>query len=105
MRRLFRAMSLWLTLGLGLSLGLALPAQAEGAATPLASLVADSLTIRSGDVLVASGHVEIFYQGRHLLASGLTYDRSTDRLQIEGPIWIDDGHGNVLQAEIGRAHV
>ena len=99
MRRLFRAMSLWLTLGLGLSLGLALPAQAEGAATPLASLVADSLTIRSGDVLVASGHVEIFYQGRHLLASGLTYDRSTDRLQIEGPIWIDDGHGNVLQAE------
>ncbi len=65
-----------------------------------ASLVADSLTIQSGSVLVASGHVEIFYQGRHLAASKLTYDRSTNRLAIEGPIWLDDGQGNVLQAQM-----
>lgn len=83
-----------------LLLGLTLPALAEPTGSALASLVADSLTISSGDVLTAEGHVEIFYQGRHLSASRLTYDRSTDRLQIEGPIWIDDGAGNVLQAEV-----
>ena len=94
MRRLPWVLSLWL------GLGLALPASAEVAAPALASLVADSLTIRSGNILVATGHVEIFYQGRHLQASGLTYDRSTGRLQIEGPIWIDDGQGNVLQAQM-----
>ena len=100
MRRLLLVLSLWL--------GLALPGQAETPAnTPasnpasnLASLVADSVTIVSPDVLQARGHVEIFYQGRHLMAVSLTYDRSTDRLQIEGPIWIDDGKGNILQAEM-----
>ena len=80
--------------------GLGAPALSQGDGSALASLVADTVTISSGDVLVATGHVEIFYQGRHLSASSLSYDRSTDRLRIEGPIWIDDGQGNVLQAEM-----
>lgn len=70
------------------------------AAQDLASLVADRLTIRSGSVLEAAGHVEIFYQGRHLQAERLTYDSRTDRLEVQGPIWIDDGKGNLLTAEL-----
>lgn len=98
MRRLLRAVAaLWLGLTLG-SLGAA--ALAETTASPLASLVADSLTISSKTVLTATGQVEIFYLGRHLTAESLTYDRSTDRLLIGGPIWIDDGLGNVLRAEM-----
>lgn len=93
MRRLLRAALLLV--------GLASPSVAEApSASTLASLVADSLTITSADLLTAQGHVEIFYAGRHLSAASLTYDRSTDRLLIEGPIWIDDGAGNVLQAEM-----
>lgn len=69
------------------------------AAADLASLVADRLTIRSGSVLVAEGHVEVFYQGRHFWAQRLAYDSRTDRLTIDGPIWIDDGQGTVFQAQ------
>lgn len=88
MRRLILTFALWLAL--------ALPIQAADQA----SLIADSLTIRSGSVLEARGHVEIFYQGRHLSAQALTYDRTTDRLVIEGPIWLDDGKGNLIQAQM-----
>lgn len=88
MRHLILTVALWL--------GLALP----GLAADQASLVADSLTIRSGSVLEARGHVEIFYQGRHLTAQALTYDRTTDRLLIEGPIWLDDGQGNLIEAQM-----
>jgi LPS-assembly protein len=84
-----------------LALVLALwPALAPADAPDMASLIADRLTIQSGQVLVAEGHVEIFYQGRHLMAAKLTYDRASNRMQIEGPIWIDDGKGNVFQAQM-----
>lgn len=81
-----------------LLLVLVLLAPLPAAARDLASLVADRLTILSETTLVATGHVEIFYKGRHLWADKLTYDGAADRLVIEGPIWIDDGDGNLLQA-------
>ena len=63
-----------------------------------ATLLADSVAVQSGAVLVASGHVEVFYQGQHLLASRITYDRTADLLTIEGPIRIDDGRGSIFLA-------
>ena len=76
-------------------LALALPAAAEDRAT----LVADSVAVQSGSVLVATGNVEVFFKGQHLTAAAITYDRSANRLIITGPIRIDDGHGNLILAE------
>ena len=74
---------------------LALPACAQDRAT----LVADSVTVQSGSVLIADGHVEVFFKGQRLMAANIRYDRTTDRLLISGPIRIDDGKGNVFLAD------
>ena len=63
-----------------------------------ATLVADSVAVQSGSVLVASGHVEVFYKGQHLIATRITYDRTAGHLVIDGPIRIDDGKGSVFLA-------
>lgn len=86
MRRLFLMVAL---------LCAALPAWAQDRAT----LIADSLAIQGNDVLVASGNVEVFYQGTTLTASGVTYDRQTDSLTIAGPIRVRDANGDVILAE------
>lgn len=72
-----------------------------GAATAQdrATLVADSVTVASGATLTASGHVEVYFRGQRLTASLITYDQTTDRLIITGPIRIDDGNGNIFLAE------
>jgi LPS-assembly protein len=70
-------------------------ALAQGQAT----LVADSVTVTSSETLIASGHVEVYFQGQRLTASRIEYDRTDDRLMISGPIRIDDGNGNVFLAE------
>lgn len=72
-----------------------LPAAAQDRAT----LVADSLRIESDSVLIAEGHVEVFYRGQHLQAARVVYDRRADRLEIAGPITLDDGKGNVMLAD------
>ena len=74
---------------------LAFPAAAQDRAT----LVADSVSVLSGSILVASGHVEVYFQGQRLTASEVRYDREADRLIITGPIRIDDGKGSVFTAE------
>ena len=73
----------------------ALPALAQDRAT----LIADSLAIRGNDVLVADGHVEIFYQGTTVQANSVTYDRQADLLTITGPIRIRDANGDVILAD------
>lgn len=70
-------------------------AQAQDRAT----LVADSVTVQSGNTLAAQGHVEVFFKGQRLTASAITYDQTADRLIISGPIRIDDGKGNLFLAE------
>lgn len=77
-----------------LSLWLTQPAASQDAAT----LIANALRIESDSRLVAEGSVEIFFQGRRLTASRLTYDRTTDSLVIEGPITLRDGSGTVILA-------
>jgi LPS-assembly protein len=71
---------------------LAVPAAAQDTA----SLVSDRLEITGDTRLIASGNVEIFYQGSRLRASRIVYDRATDRLQIEGPIVLIDKTGNTV---------
>lgn len=73
----------------------ALPLRAQDRAT----LVADSVTVQSDRLLIAQGHVEVFFQGQRLTAEAIIYDREADRLTITGPIRIEDGKGNLFTAE------
>lgn len=91
---------LWAPLRAALALALALGALPARAEPPVyASLVADSLKVEGNSVLVASGHVEVLYKGTRLRATALRYDRSTDRMSIDGPILITDPSGAVFTAE------
>lgn len=76
------------------ALALALPARAQDFAT----LAADRVEIRSENVLVAEGNVEVFWQGARLTASRLVYDSAADRLSIEGPITLTEPGGVALFA-------
>ena len=63
-----------------------------------ATLIANSLSIAGENQLIADGAVEIFYQGRRLTAHRLIFDRSADRLTIDGPITLTDGSDTVILA-------
>ena len=80
---------------IALLLLLAVPAAAQDRAT----LIADSLSIQGNDVLVASGGVEVFFQGQRLQASRVVYDRGADRLTITGPIRLTDDNGTLILAD------
>lgn len=84
-----------------LSAGLAL-AQTPPETGGLTSLAADMVRVEGNDVLVATGNVEIFYEGARMRAESLRYDRATDRLQVTGPITLIDGDGTVVFAEAGE---
>ena len=83
---------------IALLMGTALPAIFPAQAQDRATLVADSLSITSSDTLTARGHVEVFFQGVTLTATGIVYDQSNDRLIIDGPIVLTDGKGSVILA-------
>lgn len=72
-----------------------LGAQAQGAA----SLLADSLFVNASGQLVAQGNVEVFYEGARLSASRITFDSASDRLIIEGPLFILAADGTLFEAE------
>ena len=69
------------------------------AAEDRATLVADSVTVRSGTTLAAQGHVEVFFKGQRLTATAINYDQITGRLVITGPIRIEDARGNLFLAD------
>jgi len=73
-------------------------AQAQDADETVA-LVADLVRIDGDQRLIAEGNVEIFTRGRRLRASRITYDRATDRVQIEGPIELRDADGTIVLAD------
>ena len=83
--------------GLLLAFLLLLPFAAQ--AQDRATLVADSVALQSQTVLLAKGHVEVFFKGQHLTASAITYDQAANHLSITGPIHIDDGRGGVFLAD------
>ncbi|RYH03213.1 LPS-assembly protein LptD [Salipiger sp. IMCC34102] len=88
-----RGLALWLILTV-----LPLAATAQMAAT----LVADRVDVTADSRLIATGGVEALYQGTRLRAERITYDRTTDKLTIEGPILITDPDGQILTAESAR---
>lgn len=74
---------------------LPLAASAQGVAT----LIADSVVVEDGTRLIASGNTEVFYDGTRLSAAAISYDRSTDTLDIVGPIFIAGADGTILTAD------
>lgn len=66
-----------------------------------ATLLADAVRVEGRDVLIAEGQVEVLFEDRRLRATRVVYDRRTDRIDIAGPIRIDDGDGVILVAEAG----
>ena len=83
-------------LALCLALAIALPARAQDRAQDRATLISDSLQITGDSRLIASGNVEVFYQGRRLKAARITFDQATDRLEITGPIVLTEDSGEVI---------
>lgn len=67
-------------------------------AQDLATLVAERVEITGTSVLIAEGDVEVFFKGRRLKAQRIVYDKAADRLQITGPIVLQDGSGNFVLA-------
>lgn len=71
-----------------------------------AMLVADDVFLDGNDQLVATGNVEALYDGRRLQAERITYDRTQERLIIDGPITLQDPEGKMLvladSAELDR---
>ncbi len=84
MRGLLLALLIWLP-------GLV---SAQGAAT----LVADRVVLNGEDQLIASGNIEVFFDGSRLTASQVLYDQTNDTLQITGPIFIETPDGTILTA-------
>lgn len=71
----------------------------------LASLIADSIAVDPSGRVVASGNVEVFYQGTRLQADSVSYARTSDQLTITGPIRLTDADGTILlanEAELNR---
>lgn len=65
----------------------------------LASLIADTISVDPSGQVVASGKVEVFYQGTRLNAERVSYSQRGDRLTITGPIRITDADGTTLLAD------
>ena len=75
-----------------------LPALAS--AQMAATLVADNVYVPAGgQSLVAEGNVEVFFDGTRMSARRITFDRASDSLSIEGPIFIVASDGTILTAD------
>ena len=71
-------------------------ASAQSAAT----LVADSVFVPAGgQQLIAQGNVEVFFNGTRLSAQRITFDQATDRLTIEGPLFVTGADGMIFTAD------
>lgn len=83
---------------LAVLLMLPLPAAAQEV-----TLLADSITVAAGGSrLVASGNIQIFYQGGVLEAERIEYDRNTGEITAYGPIVIKYPDGSLINAEYAQ---
>ncbi len=83
------------------------PAPTADLESRAATLLADRIEITGDQALMASGSVEVFYQGNRLTATRIRYDARAGVLAIEGPIRLTEPGqlGTVLvadQAELSR---
>ncbi len=69
------------------------------AAAQFATLIADSVSFGGGDTVIASGNVEILYQGQRVLARRLIYDRAADQVTFEGPLTLIEADGAVMTGD------
>ena len=83
-------------------LALAAPAMAQDAPTQPAMLIADDVLVTGDDRLIAEGNVEALYEGRRVRAARIIYDRSSESLEITGPITLFDGDYTVVLADSGQ---
>lgn len=77
----------------------ATPLGAQNRSADTAVLVADDVRITEDNQLIASGNVEALYQGRRLKAREISYDRTTEKLIITGPLTVTDVDGTVVLAD------
>jgi LPS-assembly protein len=75
------------------------PAAAAATTASPATLLADRIEIRRDRRLVASGNVEVLYEGRRLRAAQVEYDRVEERLYLTGPLVLTDDSGSVVLAD------
>ena len=64
-----------------------------------ATLIADRVEVQGNSGLLAEGNVEVLYDGVRLSATRIFFDRTTDRLEITGPIRIVDGERILILAD------
>lgn len=75
------------------------PASAPAAGSLPATLIADSVTYdRESRLLVATGDVQVLYQGRVLKARSIVYDEAAGEIRATGPITLTDPERGVLMA-------
>jgi LPS-assembly protein len=84
------------SLMIGFAILIAIPDPAR--AQDKASLIADSVSISGDTRLIADGDVQVIYQGQTLRATRIIYDRTLDRLVIEGPLTLNNGEGSFILA-------
>jgi LPS-assembly protein len=75
-----------------------LAALAQDDASSPAVLIADRVFVAADGELVAEGAVQAYQGEVKLTARRIAYDRTTDRLTIEGPIRLEDGDGITILA-------
>lgn len=72
-----------------------LPAEGQSRSRDAPLLISDSLSIDpEGELFVASGNVEIYFEGAKLTAPSVTYDQTADRIAVEGPFVLTDASGS-----------
>ena len=64
----------------------------------LVQLVADEIT-SDAEQIIATGNVEILYQGEYVRAQKMVYNKSHDYYYFEGDVFYDDGSGLVVLAD------
>ncbi|MGV6840098.1 MAG: LPS-assembly protein LptD [Planktomarina sp.] len=77
--------------------GLPTLSMAQNTAGTLSTLVADRLDI-IGDQIIASGNVQIWQGTQMIEARKLVYDRTADRIELSGPIKLQDADGTTILA-------
>jgi len=68
-------------------------------AQAVATLVADNVSVQGGEQLIAEGNIEVFFEDTRLSARRIVFDRASDRLLIDGPIFIQTPTGEIVTAE------
>ena len=67
------------------------------------SLLADTIYLnQTTNALIASGNVQIFFEGRVLTASEISYDSIAELITAKGPITITDADGTVIRADFAQ---